>query len=69
MTFSPVYGLALLLLAVRTRYPATAVVGVVAVIGSMVQGPLSVPQGALSLGILAAACAASSVRTESAART
>ncbi|MDN3483073.1 hypothetical protein QMA10_14215 [Arthrobacter sp. APC 3897] len=68
MPFSPFYGIALLLLGVRTRYPATAVVGVAAVLASVIVVPLSVPQGALCLGLLAVACAANCVRTASAAR-
>ena len=69
MPFSPIYGVALLLLAVRTRYASTAVVGVVVLLASAILGPMSTPQAALSLAVLAVACAANSVRTAFAART
>lgn len=68
MPFSPIYGVALLLLAVRTRHAATAVVGVVTLLAPAILGALSIPQAALALGLLAVACVANAVRVALVAR-
>lgn len=68
LPFSPIYGIALILLAVRTRYSTTAVVGGVALVGSLVVGLLPAPQAVLALAVLAVACVANSVKVRSAAR-
>lgn len=68
LPFSPIYGIALILLAVRTRYSTTAVIGGVALIGSLVVSILTVPQAVLALAVLAVACVANAVRVRSATR-
>lgn len=68
LPFSPIYGTALILLAVRTRYSTTAVVGGVALVGSLVVGSVNVPQAVFALAVLAVACVANAVRVWSAAR-
>lgn len=68
MPFSPIYGIALLLLAARTRYTPTAVVGMVTLLGAVMVGFLSAQQAVVSLALLAAAAGANAIQTWRAAR-
>lgn len=68
LPFSPVYGIALILLAMRTRRTQPAVVGGVALVGSVVLNFMTVPQAVLALALLSVACGTNAVRAWLAAR-
>lgn len=62
MAFSPVYGLALLLLALRTRNVSTAVFGALALFASIFVGMLSTWQGILVFALVVLSGGANAAR-------
>ncbi|MET4061069.1 apolipoprotein N-acyltransferase [Arthrobacter sp. UYP6] len=62
--FTPVYGIALVLLAVRTRYTPTAAFGALTLFASLYVGFLTVPQAVFLFALLVVAGAANTIRME-----
>ena len=61
--FTPVYGIAVVLLAIRTRYTPTAAFGALTLFASLYVGFLTVPQAVFLVALLAVAGAANTIRT------